>query len=192
MAVIILLADLLKDGESLIADIQTQADGASMSVEGSGDDQPRKADALIARAKKRRRLKVAHPERCIGCLGCMFACSRTRSGTVSLQNSAIKVQTQGGIEGDFRIVVCRNCQDPPCARACPKGALEKRPEGGVIFHKDLCTGCGECQKACLIGAISMGEKKKPIKCIHCGACADFCPHGVLELEEVPIAASAGG
>jgi len=38
----------------------------------------------------------------------------------------------------------------------------------------------------------MGKEKKPIKCIHCGACADFCPHGVLELEEVPIAASAGG
>jgi len=157
-----------------------------------GPDRQETAGIPAARSKKRRRLKVAHPERCIGCLGCMFACSRTRTGSVSLHDSAIKVKTQGGIEDDFRIVVCRNCQDPPCARACPEGALEMRPEGGAIFHRDLCTGCGKCQKACLIGAISMGKENKPIKCIHCGACADFCPHGVLELEEVPSAARLGG
>ncbi len=137
------------------------------------------------KAKKRRRLKVAHPERCIGCLGCMFACSRVHTGNVSLQDSAIKIQTQGGIEGDFRIVVCRGCNDPPCVRACPAGALERKPDGSVVFHKELCTGCGQCQDACLIGAISLGKEGKPIKCMHCGACVAFCPHGVLTLEEVP-------
>jgi len=136
--------------------------------------------------KKRRRLKVAHPERCIGCLGCMFACSRVHTGNVSLQDSAIKIQTQGGIEGDFRVVVCRGCNDPPCVRACLAGALERKPDGSVVFHKELCTGCGRCQDACLIGAISLGKDGKPIKCMHCGACVAFCPHGVLTLEEVPI------
>jgi Fe-S-cluster-containing dehydrogenase component len=135
--------------------------------------------------KKRRRLKVAHPERCIGCLGCMFACSRTHTGRASLQDSAIKVLTRGGIEGDFVIVVCRGCENPPCVRACPTGALEARPDGNVVFHKDLCTACGKCEEACLIGAISLGKEGKPVKCMHCGACVAFCPHGVLELEEVP-------
>lgn len=144
------------------------------------------AEAAAHKPKMRRRLKVAHPERCIGCLGCMFACSRIRMGTVSLQDSAIKVQTQGGIEGDFRVVVCRGCEDPPCARACTAGALEKKQDGRVVFHKDLCTGCGKCEEACLVGAITLGKEKMPIKCIHCGACVDFCPHGVLELEEVPV------
>lgn len=142
-------------------------------------------EATSAKPKTRRRLKVAHPERCIGCLGCMFACSRIRTGTVSLQNSAIKVQTQGGIEGDFRVVVCRACQDPPCAKACPTGAMEKRPNGSVVFHKDRCIGCGSCEKACLVGAATLNKDKRPIKCIHCGACVDFCPHGVLQLEEIP-------
>jgi Fe-S-cluster-containing hydrogenase component 2 len=146
---------------------------------------PEKTETSQPKPKKRRRLKVAHPERCIGCLGCMFACSRIRTGTVSLQNSAIKVQTQGGIEGDFRVVVCRGCEDAPCARTCTEGALEKMPDGRVVFHKDLCKGCGKCAKVCLVGAITLGKEKLPIKCIHCGACVDFCPHGVLKMEEVP-------
>ncbi len=138
-----------------------------------------------SKRKKRLRLKVAHPERCIGCLGCMFACSRTRRGTVSLQDSAIKILTRGGLEGDFMVVVCRECHDSPCVRACPEGALERKPDGNVVFHKDLCTACGKCEDACLIGAISLDKDCKPIKCIHCGACVAFCPHNVLKLEEVP-------
>ena len=118
-------------------EIQEEASIASEIV--PEPDQQKIAAAFPATGlKKRRRLKVAHPERCIGCLGCMFACSRIRTGTVSLDSSAIKVQTQGGIEGDYRMVVCRACRDPPCARACPTGALEKKADGRVVFHKDLC------------------------------------------------------
>jgi hypothetical protein len=38
---------------------------------------------------------------------------------------------------------------------CPTDALEKRPDGSVVFHKDRCIGCVE-----------------------------FCPHGVLTLGDV--------
>jgi Fe-S-cluster-containing dehydrogenase component len=170
----------------LMPDIQTDESDASEIRPEPDQQETACSPATAEKPKMRRRLKVAHPERCIGCLGCMFACSRTRKGTVSLQDSAIKVQTQGGIEGDFRVVVCRGCENPPCARACPEGALEKKPDGRVVFHKDRCTGCGKCEKACLVGAISLGKEKRPIKCIHCGACVDFCPHGVLTMEEVPV------
>jgi Fe-S-cluster-containing dehydrogenase component len=168
-----------------MAESQTAGTSAAAAA-GSAKEQPAKEQpAKEQKPRKRRRLKVSHPERCIGCLGCMFACSRIHSGNASLQDSAIKVLTRGGIEGDFVVVVCRGCEDPPCVRACPVGALERKEDGSVIFHKDKCTGCGKCQEACLIGAITLDKEGKPIKCMHCGACVAFCPHGVLELEEVP-------
>jgi len=161
---------------------ESQAAGtAAAAATNPAEEQSVKAQ----KPKKRRRLKVSHPERCIGCLSCMFACSRIHSGTASLQDSAIKVLTRGGIEGDFVVVVCRGCEDPPCVRACPAGALERKEDGSVVFHRDKCTGCGKCQEACLIGAISLDKENRPIKCMHCGACIAFCPHGVLEFEEVP-------
>ena len=137
--------------------------GSSAAAAASPEKKEAETKPAAPKPKKRRRLKVAHPERCIGCLGCMFACSRTYTGAASPQDSAIKIQTQGGIEGDFRVVVCRGCNDPPCVRACPAGALERKPDGNVVFHQDLCTDCGKCQEACLVGAMTLGKERKPIK-----------------------------
>jgi anaerobic carbon-monoxide dehydrogenase iron sulfur subunit len=179
--------------EPVVAELKSTAQEKNAAQKGASQNAPAHANATVAepdrpepakKPKKSRILKVAHPERCIGCLSCMFACSRIHTGNASLRDSAIKIQTQGGIEGDFRVVVCRGCQDPPCVRACTSGALTKKPDGGVVLKKELCKGCGKCEEACLIGAISRGREGKPIKCIHCGACAAFCPHGVLVLEEV--------
>lgn len=125
------------------------------------------------------RIKVANLARCIGCYSCMLACSRQR-GLVSLVRSAIQVKTRGGIEGDFILVVCHACEDPPCAHACQPGALEKA-DGGVKFDRELCTRCGACKDACLIGAITM-DQEEVVVCKHCGMCAEFCPHDVLTLE----------
>jgi|GEM_PF-160148 len=167
---------------------QDRGEKAELQPKSAPQAEPSKAEPAkpepAKKPRKRRRLKVAHPERCIGCLSCMFACSRIHTGHASLIDSCIKIQTQGGIEGDFRVVVCRGCENPPCVRACPAGALERRPDGSVRLNKDLCTKCGKCSDACLIGAISMGKEGTPIKCQHCGGCVAFCPHGVLELEEV--------
>jgi len=133
------------------------------------------------------RLHVVEMGRCIGCYNCMFACSRTLYRVLSVGKSAIQVKTQGGIESNFMVITCRGCLDPQCAKACKVGALKPRKGGGVLLDKEKCTGCGECSVACLIGAINMDpETKKPIVCIHCGACTRFCPHNVLSLEKVEV------
>lgn len=131
-----------------------------------------------------KRLGVLDVERCVGCQLCMFACAR-RYRVGGLERSAITVRSIGGVERGFTVVVCRACKDPPCARVCPEGALSIRDGGGVILIPKRCTGCGMCREACIIGAVLWdSEREKPIICVHCGICVNFCPHGVLALEEV--------
>ena len=131
-----------------------------------------------------KRLTVTDPDRCVGCQLCMFACNR-RFGDGGLAKSAILVRSLGGFAKGFTVIVCRACQDPPCARVCPTKALVPRPGGGVILNPSKCIGCKACVEACPIGAVFWDEDvNKPIICVYCGYCADFCPHGVLRLEEI--------
>jgi ferredoxin len=56
----------------------------------------------------------------------------------------------------------------------------------VRLKRDLCDSCGRCVDACIIGAIHLdSEERKPVVCIHCGACVEFCPHQVLVSEDHP-------
>jgi len=129
------------------------------------------------------RLAVLETEKCVGCQLCMFACSR-RQNEAGLAKSCIGVRSIGGMERGFMVVVCRACEDPPCARVCPTGALELRKGGGVSLKPDKCIGCGHCRDACMVNAIFWNdETNKPMICVHCGFCVDFCPHGVLGLKE---------
>lgn len=46
---------------------------------------------------------------------------------------------------------CRHCLDPACVSACPVGAMQKTPEGPVIYDKVICMGCRYCMMACPFG-----------------------------------------
>ena len=133
-----------------------------------------------------KRLAVVDAERCVGCQVCMFACARWQ-GAGGVGRTRIGIRSVGGMKHGFIVVVCRGCEDPPCARVCPVDALKLRKGGGVLLNQSICIGCGNCQKACTLGAIYWDEDAgKPLICIHCGTCAEYCPHGVLALEEHPV------
>jgi carbon-monoxide dehydrogenase iron sulfur subunit len=137
------------------------------------------------------RLSVLDAERCVGCQSCMFACGR-RFGVAGLTESRIGVRSAGGMSRGFRVVVCRACEDPPCAEACPQGALVPRKGGGVHLDEDRCTGCGDCRDACILGAIYWNDgTRRPMICIHCGFCASYCPYSVLGIEKVGAADAQG-
>jgi anaerobic carbon-monoxide dehydrogenase iron sulfur subunit len=129
------------------------------------------------------KLSVIDANLCVGCQSCMFACSR-RNGHAGLSNACIGVKSAGGISRGFSIIVCRSCENPPCARACPVGALKVQEKGGVRLDASKCIGCAMCKEACIIGAVFWNEEKnKPVICVQCGICADFCPYQVLKLNK---------
>jgi anaerobic carbon-monoxide dehydrogenase iron sulfur subunit len=129
------------------------------------------------------KLSVKDSKRCVGCQSCMFACSR-RDGNAGLSNSCIGIKSSGGIEGDFIIVVCRACKEPPCAKVCPTHALIPNETGGVKLIKTKCIGCKLCQQTCAIDAVFWNkEENKPVICVQCGFCVKYCPHDVIELKK---------
>lgn len=83
------------------------------------------------------------------------------------------------------MIVCRACQDPPCARVCPTDALVLREGGGVRLKSDLCIGCHNCEEACPFGAVLWNQDdNKPQICVYCGYCESFCPYDVIVMEEI--------
>lgn len=131
-------------------------------------------------------IKADGMNKCIGCYSCMLSCSAINHKSHSLEKSAIKIKTSGGLRGRFTSTICLACNDErACLEACPSGALEKRAGGGVILKAERCIGCKKCVSACVVGAISFDEDiEKPIICRHCGVCTNFCPHECLRMEDV--------
>lgn len=43
---------------------------------------------------------------------------------------------------------CMHCDNPPCVRGCPFGALTKQPEGNSIINDELCFGGAKCRDVC--------------------------------------------
>jgi carbon-monoxide dehydrogenase iron sulfur subunit len=127
------------------------------------------------------RMTLLDPEKCVGCQCCMFACARKQEP--GLGRACIGVRSVGGMARGFTVVVCRACEDPPCARVCPVDALVVKKNGGVQLEPAQCIGCGHCRDACILGAVFWDDElSKPMICAQCGYCAKYCPHGVLALE----------
>lgn len=129
------------------------------------------------------KLRVVDAERCVGCQSCMFACARRR-GEGGIAESCIHVRSTGGMERGFTVVVCNACEDPPCVKVCPTGAISQSKGRAIMLDFSKCSGCGFCKTACIIGAIFWNEEtNKPMICSQCGYCSNYCPYGVLKSEK---------
>jgi molybdopterin-containing oxidoreductase family iron-sulfur binding subunit len=55
---------------------------------------------------------------------------------------------------------CMQCDDPPCASACPTGASHQNEEGVTLVDYEECICCGQCVSACPYGARHLNTTKE--------------------------------
>jgi len=58
-----------------------------------------------------------------------------------------------GGRGNFNEIQrrCMHCDNPPCVRGCPFGALSKQPEGKTVIDHSICFGGAKCRDVCPLG-----------------------------------------
>lgn len=96
------------------------------------------------------RFVIAEPKLCIGCNTCMAACSMVHKAE-GLQ-SAPRLTVTRSADGTAPIL-CRHCEDAPCARVCPVRAITHENDA-IVLNETICIGCKLCAIACPFGAIT--------------------------------------
>lgn len=143
---------------------------------------------------------VADPLKCLACRACEIACALAHAETDDLVEA---IYTRGAkpriyIESAEGLAVplqCRHCEDAPCVRICPTGALVRPSEAEpVLVNQEKCIGCTFCVQVCPFGVIRLASDQKVIiKCDLCisrqaeglqPACVAACPVAALSLQEM--------
>ena len=134
--------------------------------------------------------------KCIGCGACSLACQeanglpRQKNPEGLSDNVWTALRQKNGVHIREQ---CMHCLEPTCVSVCPVNALQKTPEGPVIYDESRCIGCRYCMLACPFGIPKYEWDKalpKVSKCIMCyeervakgeqPACASVCPTGATK------------
>lgn len=149
------------------------------------------------------RYLVYDSKHCLGCYGCMIACSMVHEGQVNFSLSRIQVHRAvlNKYPADIEIKVCRQCPEPLCVKNCPTGVCHISAENGNIriIDSEKCIGCKTCIKSCPViphRPIWNHVTKKATKCDMCTdtpyynkkggsngtqACVEACPGNALKV-----------
>jgi formate dehydrogenase iron-sulfur subunit len=149
---------------------------------------PGKAAASVARDIPGKAVLV-DASKCVGCWWCYAACKKAHNLPETIKPdpenppelsskvwSTLAVKSRGD-EWLFAKRQCMHCVEPACVEACPVGALQKTPEGPVVYDDDKCFGCRYCMVACPFGVPNF-EWEDPTPWIRkCDFCADRLAEG---------------
>ncbi|MHA2609584.1 MAG: 4Fe-4S dicluster domain-containing protein [bacterium JZ-2024 1] len=116
--------------------------------------------ALKKPIKQRSWVMLIDTRKCSGCRSCVVACISENAlppGVNYRRVSEVENGTYPEVAKVFMPFNCYHCDDPPCAKAAPKGAIQKRPDGIVILDYSRFSSREEVKKvidSCPYGAIS--------------------------------------
>ena len=132
------------------------------------------------------KLLTVTPSRCIGCRTCEVACAFRHAEAGRPGRSRVQVRA---VDKDVYVpILCLQCEEAACVKACPVFAIWRNAETGALEVKpERCIQCNACVPACPFGNLQV-EAPRPavVKCDICGgdpACAQFCPTKALEYLE---------
>ncbi|MFV8752869.1 cyclic nucleotide-binding domain-containing protein [Nannocystaceae bacterium ST9] len=123
--------------------------------------------ADLYRMQMARSLLTIDQDTCVRCGHCAWSCEQLH-GVARLVRRGDKVVTRlrvlesskpGRIHDLLLPNSCQHCQNPVCMIDCPTGAIGRDAAGEVFIRESLCTGCGNCAKACPWENIRMAPRK---------------------------------
>jgi len=166
-----------------------QEDAQRALVAGAGSTQHVFRD--LYRMQMARSLLVIDQDQCVRCGHCAWSCAEVH-GVSRLVRRGDKVVTRLNVigqatSGPANLLLpntCQQCKNAACMIDCPTGAIGRDPDGEVFIRPELCTGCGNCAKACPWDNIQMAAtttgRDLAVKCELCRgytapACVEACP-----------------
>lgn len=106
-----------------------------------------------------------------GCTVCMDACRAENNVAYHndrrwdvhwIRRATLHPHDQpAGVEEKDVLLMCNQCDDPPCAMVCPVQATYKRADGIVVVDHHRCIGCRYCMIACPYNARFFNWKHNP-------------------------------
>ncbi|MEJ2246854.1 MAG: 4Fe-4S dicluster domain-containing protein [Acidobacteriota bacterium] len=141
-----------------------------------------------------------------GCTACLQACREEnnvafvnddRYDVHWIRKAQLQYKEDAGKPGKSIILLCHQCDKPPCAQVCPVQATYKRHDGIVIVDHHRCIGCRYCMIACPYNAryFNMKEsedwpnKKFPKRSHGVAEACNLCAHR-LDIGEMPACVEA--
>ncbi len=102
------------------------------------------------------RFIMANSQQCLGCHACEIACVMAHNDEQHVLSqhhfhpriTVIKHQQQRSA------VTCHHCEDAPCARSCPNGAIS-HVDDSIQVNQQKCIGCKSCVVACPFGTMQI-------------------------------------
>ena len=135
--------------------------------------------------------------RCFGCHACEVSCKAENDvplGNYIRQTFYKDVGAYPKVARVFMPMSCQHCEDAPCIKACPCGALHKAAGGTVAIDYNTCCGHGTCVEVCPYGALYLDPvAKQAVKCHNCyhrteagmePACVPTCPSEALHFGDL--------